>query len=985
MDNRKTVSVYIGRLPAGAQKPATHCKRSLHMTYYPEFSNRLNHGLQRQDRSASWLAYRLGVSPSTVARWLNHGTRPGTPEMVVQIADALGLASDRQALLVSAGYGYAQPTPNKSGQGAEQSTEPSATETRGRVPRLPLPSTPLVGRAAERTRLTAWIDDPAVRLVTILGPGGMGKTRLALAVAAEQQATGSFEHGVAFADLAPLSDVDQIPAAIAHAVGLPLESGSDPTRSSHQQVIDFLHSRRLLLLLDNAEHLLDAADLVEEILTAAPDVQILVTSRAPLRLMGEQLYPLSGLDYAVDVRDAEQTEAAAPALFMQCARRVRPDYEADGAEQKMIVEICGLVEGMPLAIELAASWVALMPAADILAAISQSLRFLETDLRGVPERHRSMEAVFDATWQRLSAPEQTIFAQLSLFRGGFTQEAVRHITGAKLGQLRTLAASSLIVYDHEGGRYTVHELLRQYGALRLADQPDLAQNANQAHSLYYFDLLRRRQNALKSRGLQTDLLVLDAESDNLGRAWNWATEQGQVDGIIATLDGLGLYLQFRGRSNEGEAAFRSAASALEAAGELRHLSRALTWQAQFARNLGLAEQASRLLERSIRLLSTPAAAGVDTRSERAFVLLQMGAEASARDVERARAFYEESLALFVDLEDQWYAAEVLLGLGHICLTQGDFDGQRAHVQQALDTYRTLGNVRGTASALSMLADIDSYRGRPMSGLELGFESLAAFRSLDDPMGVATCLSRIGMTYMNLGDVANARQVVSESLALFAEMGSRRDEVIAYAFLCAIELMSGDYWQAHAHAERSVAIATELDDQFVLGVAVGFLGWSQHYTGNLNGALKTLREAITITKQTGATMDSVRWHAQLGFAQWKNGQGRQARFHCHEALRLAVQVVDPWSLLTAISSSVAILADGDDPARAVDLYSMLMQDPLCANSRWFADGIGPHVTTAMAALPDDRVKEALCRGEGLDQPEEAVRLVDELSHLGWDMS
>ncbi len=246
---------------------------------------------------------------------------------------------------------------------------------------------------------------------------------------------------------------------------------------------------------------------------------------------------------------------------------------------------------------------------------------------------------------------------------------------------------------------------------------------------------------------------------------------------------------------------------------------------------------------------------------------------------RQRAFYAESLALFEELEDQWFAAEVLLGLGHICLTQGDFDGQRAHVQQALDTYRTLGNVRGTAAALSMLADIDSYRGRLMSGLELGFESLAAFRSLDDPAGIATCLSRIGMTYMNLGDVTNARQVVTESLALFAEMGSRRDEVIGYAFLCAIELMAGDYWQAQANAERSVAIATELDDQFVLGVAVGFLGWSQHYTGNLDGALKTLREAVTITKQTGATMDSVRWYAQLGLAQWKNGQGRQARAHC----------------------------------------------------------------------------------------------------------
>ena len=208
------------------------------------------------------------------------------------------------------------------------------------------------------------------------------------------------------------------------------------------------------------------------------------------------------------------------------------------------------------------------------------------------------------------------------------------------------------------------------------------------------------------------------------------------------------------------------------------------------------------------------------------------------------------------------------------------------------------------------------------------------------------------------------QVVNESAALFGEMGSRRDEVIAYSFLSAIELMAGDYRQAQANAERAVAIATELDDLFVLGVAVGFLGWAQHYCGDLETALKTLREAVTITAQTGATMDQVRWYSQLALAQWKNGQGRQARRHCYQSLRLSVQVADPWSLLTAVSSTLAILADGEDPVRAVELHSMLMQDSLCAASRWFADGIGPHVTAAIKGLPEDVVAAALKRGESL---------------------
>ena len=948
------------------------------MSYYPEFARLLNQELQRRDRSASWLAQRIGVSPSTVGRWLNDGSRPGTPETIGQIADILGMTGSAPALLAAAGYVY---TPTASS--ALEAEAPVTTNAEQMSPPpLPQPATPLVGRAVESAQLAAWLVDPSQRMITIVGPGGMGKTRLALAVAREEQEEGRFEHGVAFADLAPLSNVDQMPAAIAQAVGMSLESGGEQVRSPEQQVIDFLRIRHLLLVLDNAEHLLDGAGLVADVLAAAPSIRILVTSRAPLRLPGEQLYPLQGLDYLVGGAEAGHTEAAAILLFLQSARRVRPNYSADFDEQQSIAEICRLVEGMPLAIELAAAWVTLMSAGEILGAIRHSLRFLESDRRGVPARHRSMEAVFDATWQRLTAAERSIFARLSVFRGGFTQDAVKFVTDADVSGLRTLAASSLVVYDHERGRYTIHELLRQYAELRLADDPDMDMSTHEAHSRFYLGLLQRRQQTLKNRGLQTDLQVLDFEVENLNRAWSWAAAHGHVAGILETLDGLGLYLQWRGRADEGNAAFGDAAAALKEAGAVRQEARALAWQAHFARVLGQIDRAAELLEGGRRIVNDLALNGIDCRSERGFVLMQLGAVAAGQDADAAKAYYLESLALFEALEETWFAAEALLGLGHVCLIQGDFVGQRAYVQRALDTFRALGNVRGTASALSMLADIDSYRGRPISGLELGFESLAAFRSLGDRVGIATCLSRIGMTYMDLGDVTNARQVVNESLAIFGEMGSRRDQVIAHSFLCAIELMAGDYRQAQANAERAVSIATELDDLFVLGVAVGFLGWAQHYAGDLTTALRTLRKAVTITAQTGATMDQVRWYSQLALAQWKNGQGDQARAHCYRSLCLSVQVADPWSLLTAMSSTLAILACGDDKVRAVELYSMLMQDSLCAASRWFSDGIGPYVTAAIHELPDDVVAEASKRGAGYDQLEEATKLIREVTELGW---
>ncbi len=957
------------------------------MTYYPDFARLLNHALRRQDRSASWLAQRLGVSPSTVGRWLNDGVRPGSPELVAKIADILGRDADIQALLAAAGYGYTESTASSDSQPA---LNPSlaASAVSSTMQKLPLPPTPLVGRQQERRQLAKWFTDPTVRLVTIVGPGGMGKTRLALAAAQEQLEMGRFEHGVVFVDLAPLNKADQMPAAIAQALGLPLDSGGNQARSAEKQIIEFLEERRLLIVLDNAEHLADGVDLIAAIVRTAVLVRLLVTSRVALRLPEEQLYPLDGLGYAQDGAQADVHELdPAATLFLQAARRVRPSYKDTESERARIAEICKLVEGMPLAIELAASWIRLMSAADILDAIRESLHFLETDLHGVPARHRSMEAVFDATWQRLKAEERQTFAEVSIFRGGFTANAARAVTGSSIAQLRRLAASSLIAYDHDRGRYTIHELLRQFAALRLDEAPDRVEIVRTRHSDFYLDLLYRRQNALKSRALQSDLQVLDAEIDNLSQAWKWATANHCVEGIAKTLDGLGLYLRWRGRVVEGETAFHSAANALRCMGHNMHYIRALAWQSTFTRTLGKAEDVLPLMHESLQRLDagdavTASTGEEDLRSTRAFVLLQMGALEAVRDTNAAEAYYRESLALFTATNESWFAAEALLGLGHVSLVQGEFDRQRDYVQQALDTYRTLGNVRGTASALSMLADIDSYRGRLMSGLELGHEALMMFRSMGDAMGTATSLARLSMTYMNLGDIENARDMANDSLLLFKELGSRRDVVIVYAFLCAIGLMAGEYAQALANAERSLEIADTVDDQFVQGVAIGFRGWAQQYNDDSKGALKTLREAITITTATGAAMDSVRWYSQLAYVEWRNGQDVPARYHCYKAVQIAAEVTDPWSLLTAISTTTVILSDGEDPALAVTLHCMLMQDPLCTASQWYVDGIMPHVEAASRMLTKEQLRAAKQRGADLKQQEEITRLRDKLASLGW---
>jgi predicted ATPase/transcriptional regulator with XRE-family HTH domain len=942
------------------------------MTYYPAFSKLLNQVLQRQDRSASWLAQRLGVSPSTVTRWLNHDTRPGSPELVARIAETLHETEQLDVLLRAAGYASSALPSHR--VAPEQAAVRHAQTQRS----LPRPATPLVGRTAEIEQLCAWVIDPTRQLITILGQGGMGKTRLALAVAQREESAQRFADGVAFADLAPLQTADQLPTAVAHAVGLPLSTSADSHRSSAQQVLAYLRDRHLLLILDNAEHLLAGAHFFSVLAQAAPGLVMLATSRAPLRVPGEQLYPLDGLDIDEASYGSSPEPASATALFLQAARRIQPAYDRAGRERGQIGAICRLVEGMPLAIELAAAWVAVLSAEEILAAIRGSLDFLASDSHLVSPRHRSMAAVFDATWQRLDAKTQKIFAQCSVFRGGFTRDALVHVTAADLPALRVLTASSLVSHNQERRRYAIHELLRQYGAMRLAEASALEETTRAAHAAFYLDLLARQQDQLRRRGAQADLLPLDAEVDNLRSAWYWAAGHAEVSRLAATLDGLGFYFHWRAMAEEGAAAFEAACSALSTCGRSADLLRAEAWQARFLLVLGQTEAAVALLKDDAWREEDPQPDSAEARSAQALALMQRGAAAAARDSAAAQAHYARALTIFRELDEPWFAAEVQLGLGHTCLTQGDFTAQRAYVEDALNTYRTLGHVRGTAYALSMLADIDSYRNRPISGLNLGLESLAAFRSLDDPVGTATVLSRLGYTYMNLGDVVNARQVIAESAAIFHEIGARRDEVIAHVFRCAAELMAGDYEDALACARRAVALATELDDQFVLGVALGFHGWALMHVGALAEALETLRQAVAITELTGATMDGARANAILALAQCENDQLPQARAHSRSALKLCTQVGDPWSLATALTSALVLLAESDDPAQAWELYGMLRQDALCSASRWFADAVDGPLAAARAHLSDEQVDAALHQGSKLDPQSIARALAEELA-------
>lgn len=393
---------------------------------------------------------------------------------------------------------------------------------------LPLQPTPFIGRKTELTELEAMITDPYTRLVTIVGPGGIGKTRLALGLAASQissQESHLFRHGIYIVSLERLESSDLLLSAIAEDIGFRFMGGND----LQEQLLRYLAPKAMLLVLDNFEYLIEGARLVDEILISAPRVKIIITSRVRLNLHIEQVFPIKGMAYPQgnSAASADDTLAitnyGAVQLFIQCARRVRPDFKITAANQHYILDICCLLKGMPLGLVLAASWLGSLSPADISREMRADIDFLVTEMGDIPRRQRSLRAAFDHSWQLLSKWEREIFCQMSIFRGGFTYDAARKITRAGVHDLQALVNKSLLTLA-TNGRYEVHELLRQYSAEKLQDVPQLETSVLERYSSYYLNLLLQHTSDWYASQQLEALAKLTSEADNVQHAWRWAIQ-----------------------------------------------------------------------------------------------------------------------------------------------------------------------------------------------------------------------------------------------------------------------------------------------------------------------------------------------------------------------------------------------------------------------------------------------------------------------------
>lgn len=636
---------------------------------------------------------------------------------------------------------------------------------------LPQPTTAFVGREKELTVLTERLAADNCRLLTLVGLGGMGKTRLALRAA--ELVRERFPEGRYFIALAGVTSRPMLVTAIARAVGA--EASTTAGADSLEELLAHLRGKSLLLLLDNFEHLLDCGDALAAMLETAARVKLLVTSRQRLQLQGEWVFEVRGLDYPPEQADAPPEKYQAVQLFTQTARRTDHLFELSTAGAPDVARICRVTEGMPLAIELAASWVRALSCRQIADEIAaRSLDLLTSSWRDLPPRHRNMRAVLDISYRTLDAHERAAVRQLAVFPQDFDEDAAAAVAGARRPILAALLDKSLL--RREGGedraRFSFHELIRQFVAEKFAENADEAEAARDRHCLFYANLAAVAGEDDRPEHQRR----LAAEAGNMRAGWLRAIAAGNSAGIAAYAGAIFRFYDLKGFFEEGYATFGDAAEVVAVAarhdddkadGGITH-GRLLTMQGAFAAHLGMNERAAELLTEALPFLTGKAAT--------------------------------------------LNRADCLNRLGMVLYHLGRNKEARRHLRASLDIYRAGGEHHGVMIALNRLAYLagaDKNYGEAERLLE---ESLSLSRAHGTPQEMANSLNDLGYALYLAGKHDRSRALLEENLALCEEIGYRKGSAATLDNLGCVAQAVGDLREAARRFHAALVVAKELGAQ-----------------------------------------------------------------------------------------------------------------------------------------------------------------------------
>lgn len=866
---------------------------------------------------------------------------------------------------------------------------------------LPAQNTRFVGRQQEIEQLKELlIETPELRVVTLLGPGGSGKTRLAIQIASELTSSAGehFPNGIWFAALAPLSDPEQIPSAIAQAVNFSLQS--EPGQPE-QLLIDYLRNLRLLLVLDNCEHLLNDASrqLLSKLVSQAPGIKLLATSRVRLNIHDERLHPVEGLSLpprnqsgAWILENRALQGSSALALFEQNAARIQPGFKLTPENVLDALEICMLVEGMPLGIELAASWIEMLSPREIAVEIERSLDFLESNWRDMPERQRSLRAVFNSSWGLLEEQEQKAIASLSVFSGSFTREAAQAVSGASLKTLLSLVHNSWLQRLTDG-RFAVHEMLRQYANEKLQAEPSAYEQARRRHAAHYADTLLALNLEMQGSRQKEAFEAVRDEFDNIRAAWNWLGRAGQFELLVYwMLPAVFRYCEARARSADLLSMVRRARQELE-----KHQDE---YQDEYLLPILLTAQGAFYPDGTpVRYEAFGIAYYADVDAiRRAWELAQPTSRTSSssyldywavmliylygREIDREAGLQTMEL-LLQDLRsrnEKWMTAFALLMLSqlHELHLSGaeEMEQTDRYLIEALELFVSLGDEREAGHTLRSLGNLRRFQERYEQAIDC-WESAQGKLEAAGEWNLANDIHwQIGDLYLDLGQPEEAFPHYRAMGITYAERGYKWLAARTYSKESYEALRYGEVARAWETRQISLQYARESGDTFGEGWSTWELGEYYRLTGDVHKARHNFDRALHFFEQHNDDTGRTFFHRGLGDVNLQMEKFEEAHRQFELSRQIAENAGNEWGLsyaLTGLSLSQIGLGDLEGLADR-------LQQALQLAYRWEHRGLIMHVLAAVASLYAARQDDSLAAETATYVQQHPTTWVEDKQHM-----